>query len=139
MADAPNLGHLAAHILLTSATRTMQPEDLLQWKDFRSEAHQAYCYDFVSEWLHGTDAEQLREIIIRIEEELKLPEHFMKLEVADLVNTEIFPCIHELILIKLMTEIVDNIIDVNMIKETVEKRRTCVWYEEVKDFYEGIL
>ena len=63
----------------------------------------------------------------------------MKLEVTDLVNTETFPCIHELILIKLMTEIADSIIDVNIIRETVEKRRTCVWYEEVKDFYEGIL
>ena len=139
VADAPNLGHLAAHILLTGATRTMQPEYLSKWKDFLSEAHQAYCYDFVSEWLHGADADQLREIVIRIEEELKLPEHFVKLEAADLVNTEIFPCIHELILIKLMTEIADSIIDVNIIKEMVEKRRICVWYEEVKDFYEGIL
>ena len=139
VADIPNLGHLAAHILLTSATRTMQPEYLSKWKDFVSEAHQAYCYDFVSEWLHSTDANQLREIVIRIEEELKLSEQFMKLDVADLVNTETFPCIHELILIKLMTEIADSIIDVNIIRDTVEKRRTCVWYEEVKDFYEGIL
>lgn len=139
VADAPNLGHLAAHILLTGATRTMQPEYLSKWKDFLSEAHQAYCYDFVSEWLHGADADQLREIVIRIEEELKLSEQFMKLDVTDLVNTETFPCIHELILIKLMTEIADSIIDVNIIRETVEKRRTCVWYEEVKDFYEGIL
>lgn len=139
VADTPNLGHLAAHILLTSATRTMQQEYLSKWKDFLSEAHQAYCYDFVSEWLHSTDADQLREIGIRIEEELKLPEQFMKLAVVDLVNTEIFPCIHELILIKLMTEIADSIIDVNIIKGAVEKRRTCVWYEEVKDFYEGIL
>ena len=139
VADAPNLGHLAAHILLTGTTRTMQPEYLSKWKDFLSEVHQAYCYDFVSEWLHGADVDQLREIVIRIEEELKLPEHFIKLEAADLVNTEIFPCIHELILIKLMTEIADSIIDVNIIKDTVEKRRTCVWYEEVKDFYEGIL
>ena len=81
----------------------------------------------------------MREIVIRIEEELKLSEQFMKLDVADLVNTETFPCIHELILIKLMTEIADSIIDVNIIRDTVEKRRTCVWYEEVKDFYEGIL
>ena len=139
VSDVSDLLHLTAHILLTSATRTMQSEYLSRWKNFLSEAHQAYCYDFVSDWMHGIDADQLREIVIRIEEELKLPKQFMKLEVADLVNTEIFPCIHELILIKLMTEIADSIIDVNIIKETVEKRRTCVWYEEVKDFYEGML
>lgn len=139
VADTPDLSHLAVHIFLTSATRTMQSEYLSKWKGFLSEAHQAYCYDFLSDWLHSTDVEQLHEIVIRIEEELKLPEQFTKLEVTDLVNTEIFPCIHELILIKLMTEIADSIIEVNIIKETVEKRRTCVWYEEVKDFYEGIL
>ena len=138
-AEDKNLGHLAAHFLLTGATRTMQSECLSKWKGFLSEPHQAYCYDFVSDWLHGADADLLYEIAIRIEEELQLSEQFMKLEVADLVHTEIFPCIHELILIKLMTEISDNIIDVNSIRETVEKRRTCVWYEGVKDFYEGIL
>ena len=139
IAEVPSLWQLAAHILLTSATCTMQPEYLSKWKHFISEAHQAYCYDFVSDWLHGADVDQLRDIAIRIEEELKLSGQFMKLQVADLVNTEIFPCIHELILVKLMTEIADNIIDINIIKEVVEKRRTCVWYEEVKEFYEGIL
>ena len=34
----------------------------------------------------------------------------MKLEVSDLVDTEIFPCLDEVILIKLMTEIGDHII-----------------------------
>ena len=63
----------------------------------------------------------------------------MKLEVDDMVDTECFPCLHEVILIKLMTEISDHIIDIDVIKRTVEKRRTCNWYEEVKDFYEGIL
>ena len=33
----------------------------------------------------------------------------------------------------------EKVVKLNIIRETVEKRRTCVWYEEVKDFYEGIL
>ena len=36
-------------------------------------------------------------------------------------------------------EISNQIINVDVIKRTVEKRRTCIWFEEVKDFYEGIL
>lgn len=139
ISDDPNLGQLAAHILLTAATRTMQSEYLSRWKDFLSEAHQAYCYDLVSDWLHSPEAGRLYEIAADVEEELGLSGQFMKLDVTDLVNTEIFPCIHELILIKIMTEIADSIIDIKLIKNTVEKRRTCVWYEEVEDFYEGIL
>ena len=38
-----------------------------------------------------------------------------------------------------MTEISDHIIDVDTITNTVEKRRTCVWYEPFENFYDGIL
>lgn len=137
--ENPDLAQLAAHILLTASTRTMRLEYLAGLDDFISTPHQAYCFDFVSDWLHSEDAEQLYEIARYIEEELKLVQRFMKLDVDSLVDTEVFPCIHEAILVKLMTEISNEIINVELIKSTVEKRRTCVWYAEVKDFYEGIL
>lgn len=137
--EQPNLAQLATHMLLTATTRTMRLEYLAGLDQFISSPHQAYCFDFVSDWLHSEDNDQLNEIARTIEDELKLPKRFMKLEVDDLVDTECFPCMHEIILIKLMTEISDHIIDVDVIKRTVEKRRTCIWYDEVKDFYEGIL
>lgn len=137
--EQPNLAQFATHMLLTATTRTMRLEYLAGLDQFISSPHQAYCFDFVSDWLHSEDNDQLNEIARTIEDELKLPKRFMKLEVDDLVDTECFPCLHEVILIKLMTEISDHIIDVDVIKRTVEKRRTCIWYEEVKDFYEGIL
>lgn len=139
VAEQQDLAQLATHIILTAATRTMRLEYLAGLDQFISSPHQAYCFDFVSDWLHSEDNDQLNEIARTIEDELKLPKRFMKLEVDDLVDTECFPCLHEVILIKLMTEISDHIIDVDVIKRTVEKRRTCIWYEEVKDFYEGIL
>lgn len=138
-AEQPNLAQLATHMLLTATTRTMRLEYLAGLDQFISSPHQAYCFDFISDWLHSVDNDRLNEIARTIEDELKLPKRFMKLEVDDLVDTECFPCLHEVILIKLMTEISDHIIDVDVIKRTVEKRRTCIWYEEVKDFYEGIL
>lgn len=137
--ENPNLAQLASQILMTAATRTMREEYLLGANSFVASSHQAYCFDLVSDWLHSEDSDELCEIAKSVEEELKLSQRFMKLDVADLVDTEMFPCINEVILIKLMTEISDHIIEVSTIKETVEKRRTCVWYDEVRDFYEGIL
>lgn len=137
-ADA-DLGRLATHILLTALTRTMRQEFLVGLESFISVAHQAYCYDLVSECLHSDDDQVLHEIAELVEAEAKLPQRFMKLTIADLVETEMFPCVNEVILVKLMREIGDHIIDVEVIRNTVEKRRTCVWYEEVKDFYDGIL
>ena len=74
-----------------------------------------------------------------VEDKARLYQRFEKLTVEDLVGTECFPCINEVILTKLMTEISDHIIDVDTITNTVEKRRTCVWYEPFENFYDGIL
>ena len=101
--------------------------------------HQAYCYDFISEWLHSDNIPQLYDVARYVEDEARLHQRFEKLTVEDLVGTECFPCINEVILTKLMTEISDHIIDVDTITNTVEKRRTCVWYEPFENFYDGIL
>ena len=138
-AEQPDIAVLATCILLTAATRTMRPEYLAGLDDFISSPHQAFCFDFVSGWLHDEDSNWFYEIAKTVEDELKLPQRFMKLEVSDLVDTEEFPCLDEVILIKLMKEISDHIIDVDVIKRTVEKRRTCVNYEQFRDYYEGIL
>ena len=134
-----DFGRLAIHMLLTAATRTMKTDNLAGLDSFISISHQAYCYDFISEWLHSDDFMQLYEIARYVEEEANLPQRFVKLKIDDLVDTECFPCINECILTKIMTEISDHIINVDVIKRTVEKRRTCVWYDEVKNYYDGIL
>lgn len=134
-----DLGRLAIHLLLTASTRTMRPEYLAGLDSFISMPHQAYCYDFISEWLHGEDREQLYDVARYAEDEVHLHQRFAKLAVDDLVNTECFPCINEVILTKLMTEISNHIIDVDTISATVEKRRTCAWYEPFENFYDGLL
>ncbi len=133
------LSTLATHILLTASTRTIRQEFLAELKMFISSPHQAYCYDFVSDWIHSDDAKEIYRIAEDAEDELKLPQRFMKLQIADLVETEVFPCVDEVILVKLMKDIGDHVIDVDMITQTVEKRRTCVWYDKVKNYYEGIM
>ena len=134
-----DLGRLAEHIFITASTRTMRQECLKGADNFISAAHQAYCYDFISEWLHSDDAQSIYEIAEFVESEAGLPQKFIKLSVDDLVDTEIFPCIDEVILVKIMKEIGDHIIDVDVINRTIEKRRTCVWFNKVKNFYDGIL
>ena len=137
--EKPDLGRLAIHLLLTAATRTMRQEYLAGLDGFISMPHQAYCYDFVSDWLHSEDIQQLYDVARYVEEEARLHQRFEKLTVDDLAGTECFPCINEVILTKLMTEISNHIIDVETITATVEKRRTNVWYEPFENFYDGIL
>ena len=134
-----SLGRLAIHLLLTAATRTMHTDLLAGLDAFLSVPHQAYCYDFVSDWLHSQDTTQLYEIARYVEQEARLPQRFSKLPVADLVDTACFPCVDECILTSLMKEIGDHIIQVESIRLVVEKRRTMPWYQSVAGYYEGLL
>ena len=137
--DDSNLGRLAMHMLLTAATGTLHLDDLAGLDAYISIPHQAYCYELVSDWIHGEDSRQLYEVTRYVEDGARLYQRFSKLPVEALVGTECFPCIDECILTALMTEIRDHIIKVDVIKATVEKRRTMAWYEDVSCYYEGIL
>lgn len=134
-----NIEKLVTHILLTATTRTLRMEYLAGLDDFISTPHQAWCYDFVSEWISGDHNKDLLELLRNVEEEFLLRKRFVKVPLDDLVGTEIFPCINECILTQLMTEISNHIINVDVITKTVEKRRTMAWYKNVECYYEGIL
>lgn len=136
---APDIGQFAAHLLLTASTRTLRKEFLSGFEPLISGAHQSYCYDLVSDWMRGAENESLYRIARAVERKLGLPERFMKPQAADLTETEIFPCVHEAILEKLMADIRDNIIDADAITKTVAKRRSCVWYDRVRRYYDGVL
>ncbi len=137
--DDFNLGNLAIHILLTAATRTMHTDFLSGLERFISIPHQAYCYDFVSDWIHSDDNNVLYDIARYAEYEVRLMRRFSILSVDNIIDTEVFPCINECILTALMKEISDDIIQVDVIKNAVEKRRTLSWYDHVSSYYEGIL
>lgn len=133
------LFRLTAHLLLTAATRTLRMEAFEGQEALISTPHQAFCFDFISEWLHSGDAGQLRALATAVEEKLELPGRFMKMTVDELLETELFPCIDEVILVKLMDDVGDHIIDEALIIRSVERRQTCVWYDEYRNYYEGLL
>ena len=136
--DEKDLGRLAAHIILTAATRTLRSELLKGLEEYISAPHQSNCYDLISEWLCAEDNDNLHEIAEYVESGMNLHERFMRLTVEDLVNTAMFPCVNEIILVNLIRDIEKNIIDPAAVKQVVEKRRTCAWYEDVKNFYDGL-
>ena len=137
--DDGHLGHLVTHILLTAATRTMHQDLLTGLDGMISTPHQAYCYDFVSDWLHSDDKAQLYEMARYAEAEARLSQRFAGLTVEDLADTECFPCIDECILTALMKEIRNQIIPVDKIRYAAEKRRTTAWYGRVSCYYEGLV
>lgn len=134
-----SLRQLATHLLLTAATRTMRYEYFAGLESFLSSPHQAFCYDFISDWLRSGENRQLYEIARYVEETARLPRRFAQLDVFELCDTDCFPCIDECILTALMTQISNQMIPVDTIYKVVEKRRTKTWYADTVCCYEGIL
>lgn len=137
--DDFSIEKLVSHILLTAATRTLAMEYLAGLEDFISTPHQAWCYDFVSEWFGSSDRPRLREFAQHVEDELNLIQRFNKVPPEDLATTEVFPCVHQCILARIMKDIGHHLIDVDFIMSMAERRRTMAWYEDVACYYEGIL
>lgn len=136
--DRP-LPALAAHILLTALSATMQPACLRGLERYISEPHRQLCYALVNEWMHSEDDDALYEIARMVEERHHLVERFDGLAVEELMNSDCFPCINECILRNYMTEISEHIIHADDLAAAVEKRRTMKWYQRVRNYYDGLL
>ena len=134
-----DLGALACHVLTTACTRTMNADNLAGLERYISLPHQAWCFDLVSDWLHSDEKQGLYVVARHVEEALLLHDRFMQMQVSELADTECFPCVNECILEKLMQDVSHQIIDADTIAATVEKRRTCVWYDAVSAFYDGMM
>lgn len=136
--DNPDLGRFAAHIIMTALTRSIRPEHFLGLKDYIAEPYQVYCYDLVIEWLHDRDNSSYYRISRNVEHELKLSERIEKLDIEDMISAECLPCINEIVLIKLMDSIKDNLITAEGIRSIIAKRKSLVWYDYFEPYYEAI-
>ncbi len=136
--ENPSIFNMLKHIFLTATTRTLFKDYLAGLDRYISIPHQARCYDFVSECFNAGDKRELADILCLVEEDLMLRDRFDQVPLDDLENSEIFHCINECILKKLMTKISNYVIDVDLIHSMVEKRRTMAWYEDVACYYEGV-
>lgn len=133
-----DVNHMDTHIVLSAASQTL-PDKVLSGLETRySTVHAPFCYDLVFEWIHSDTKDEIIETLRKTEKGLKLTDRFDSFEIEDLVDTEVFPCIDEVILNKLMRKIIDHTISADSIISIAEKRRTMAWHEEVEDYYTGL-
>lgn len=133
-----NMEHLACHILLTAASLSIRADNLAGLENYISTPHQQPCFEIVSEWMHSDDVESLRSVADKVECVTDLTSILRKLDVDDMLGTECLPCVDEVILAKIMDDVAEQNVDVDLIRRTVERRRTCVWYDSWRPMYEAV-
>ena len=136
-----NLGKLAAHIILTAASRTLPTSVFDGLSDYMSEngQFQAYCSDLVSDWIHSDDTASYVTVAETIEEEMHLVKRLSKQSASELADAEVLPSLNRIILSKLMTDINNEILEPDVIFSIAEKRRSLAWFSDYENYYRGIV
>ena len=134
-----SLENLALTIMLTCLCKNVAKEYFTGLEQFICIPHLSFCYSIVEEWIHSSDNQDIYKIARTLEENIQLSRRLEKLEIEDFSEAECFPCINEVIVKKIMGNIADNYINSKQINAVVEKRRTSVWYDEVRPFYNAVL
>ena len=136
--NSNNVDDLDTHIVLSAVSQTIPDKVLSGLEAKYSSIHSPFCYDLISEWIHSDSKEEIYKVIRRIEKELKLNDRFNSFEVDDLSDTEIFPIIDEVIINKLMNEILNHTISADTVISVAEKRRTMAWHKLVENYYTAL-
>lgn len=128
---------LAEHLLLSAASCTLPEEMMNGYANRISKPHARFCLNIVRDWLGKQDTRGiLYELCREVEREANLPAVLEKAEVAQLVDTDIFPCINELILIKLLTSLSEGADRSAEALGVCQRRKDLKWYKRVSSFYE---
>lgn len=133
-----SLENLALHIFLTAASRNIVGA-FLGLDDFISPPHETFCFQFINDWLkESNEKDSLYSLARYIEDKINLFERLCSIELVYFENDEIFPCVDEAILCKIMTNIKNDIIDPEEIFNIYDNRRVLAWFKDFEVYYEGI-
>lgn len=129
---------LATHVLLSAMSETVDSGFYKGLEGKYAAIYQGNCYAMIHEWMHSQEDGLLYEICREVEDDLNLRSRFEKLELTDLMKCEIFPCVNECILEKLMAAILENTARAELLLQTAEKRRAMKWYKRVENYYQCV-
>ena len=132
------LGELAAHILLTAQSQTMNASIFRGLERFLSDSNQAWCYSLVHEWRSRETCDSLYLLCRRVERELHLPARFQKEDVETLLGGDVFPCINEVILQQMLGEAAQQVVRPELIQKVCDSRRTAGWFAEFQNYFDAL-
>lgn len=132
------IASLAKHVVLTAACNSIQENVFKGLETYISSPHVSYCYTFLHNWQKEHDP-KANNLIQFVEENLKIYRRFESIEIESIWNNEMFNCIDEIILKRIMTDIKNENIDSDKIIKIVEKRKPTVNYSNYHNYYDGVL
>lgn len=130
-----------AHLLLTALSATMSSEALQELEGDISEPHAAFCLEVLREWYaHGGSAvsSDLYEASRMVEEERFLEQRFHEAPLAQLMESDVFPCINEAILHDVMSSLAKGADRREDARALLANRGSMMWYEPYESYFDCV-
>jgi uncharacterized protein (TIGR02687 family) len=130
---------LLCHVLLSALAQTLNRSHFKGLDRFVSESAAPYCYQLVYEWCKSNHRQTLLDECRIIEAELQLVKRIDSIHIDELIPSGIFPCIDESILKRLLSEVADGVIRIDVIRRVCARRQTSAWSSLFINYYDCLL
>lgn len=135
--DITDVLALSSHLLLSAASRTLPDNVLRGYEAHVSATYAHFCLSIVRDWLNDqAKRAKLYEISRKVESALNLPERLSDLSVEELADTDVLPCINEIILADLMGSLADGADRTSEALSVRQKRKDLKWFKHVGCYYD---
>lgn len=134
-----SLSRLLLYLFVTAASNVLPERAFREIGELRGAGFEAYCFGFVSEWMHGVRRRKFMPVAARVEKSLNLVHRLSNLSLDELGTFDVFPCIDTIILKKLLRDAADHLLQPEGIYKVVERRRATFWYDDVQVLYDAVV
>lgn len=128
---------LSKHLLLSAASCTLPDEVMAGYARWVSKPHARFCLNIVRDWMdqHGIRG-IFYEIARKVEQETNLPDALSRTEVPRLADTDVFPCVNEVILVALLGSLAEGSDRSAEALGMRQRRKNLKWYKRVSCFFD---
>lgn len=139
--DLGDLDALGAHLLVTALAATMPAQALAGLEARMSPGNAQLCLGIVREWASSRDENEafvLHDLCRTVEEKLHLARRFADMPLDQLIGSDVFPAIDEVILGDLMGSLAQGSDRREEAKRVVRTRRDMAWREPMAPYYDCV-
>lgn len=137
--DLKSVDDIAAHIFLSALSCTL-PEGALKGLETRmSQPHNQFCLNIVDDWMRDEAfGDDFYDLCRRVERTCNLEQRFSQMSSADLVESDVLPCINERILVDLLGSMAHGADRAGEAASLAKRRKDLSWYSRVAPYFDAM-
>jgi uncharacterized protein (TIGR02687 family) len=137
--NAKSLDELAGHVLISALCAQLPDNSLGSLSKKITPPQGQHCINIVHNWMDSTkETDALYNVSREIENRVNLPQLLSQLNLSEIVEADVFPCINEAILQNLCHNLANGVDQVDEARIICQRRKDLRWYSRVSDYFNAL-